>query len=140
MLLLLILGCLEVIFMSICLYLQASPKIKPNRFLPIDPVDAETYHLANMIVSSLFCLVCLLGLTSLLGEQLKNLTTNTTSFERTKRRKRKNRSLLTQPEDRESINQEELSSQQSMVEDEEEERPDCISSCCSMLKDPYDQE
>ena len=95
---LLILGCLEVVFISICLYVGATDKIKASRILSLGD-NASTYQLANMIVSSFFCLVCLFGLASLLGEQFKNLSTNTTSYERTRIKKKKSGSLLTQNEE-----------------------------------------
>lgn len=143
-LLLLILGCAEVMFLSACLYFAVTPRIQPSRFLPLDPDHRDEYYLGNMVVSCLICLVSLLGLCSLLGDQLKNLTTNSTSFERARlRRKKKAGSLLTQNEHtRESLNHETEGSNSSsaILEEDDEEGQGCLGSCCSMLREDYDEE
>ena len=82
--LLLILGTIEVMFLSVNFYFDALPALRPSRLIPIPEQDRDKYYLANMVVSGLLAgLFCFL-LVSLLGDQLKNLCSNSTSYERAK--------------------------------------------------------
>ena len=71
-------------FVSVNFYFDALPALRPSRLIPIPEQDRDKYYLANMVVSGLLAgLFCFL-LVSLLGDQLKNLCSNSTSYERAK--------------------------------------------------------
>ena len=60
------------------------PALRPSRLIPIPESDRDKYYLTNMIVSSLLAGIFCFLLVSLLGDQLKNLFSNSTSYERAK--------------------------------------------------------
>jgi hypothetical protein len=106
---LLIVGCVEVMFLSICFYFKGLTILHPSRLISIAEEDRNKYYLTNMVVcgllSALFCML----LFSLLGDQLKNLCSNTTSYERAKSL-RKSTLLETDEHVRDSINNDPTSS------------------------------
>lgn len=134
---LLILGCVEVMFVSTCFYFNALPALRPSRLLPISSDSRNKYYLTNMIVcgllSALFCLL----LFSLLGDQLKNLCSNTTSYERAKNL---SKSTLLEADEQlqNSINNEPTTSV--TIEEEEDEEAGCLGNCCAMLRQEYGSE
>jgi palmitoyltransferase len=83
-LLLLILATAEVLFLSLTLQTQALPAIVHNDLLPLSADTLNTIVLANLIVCGSLSLICCVLLFSVLGEQLKNLFSNSTSYERAK--------------------------------------------------------
>lgn len=99
---LLILTCSEVIFIALSLQTGAFIAIKPTSLIPIPIEIIEDVILANAIFSSVLSgLVCLMVF-NLLGDQLVNLSSNSTSYERAKNLKKD--SLLTS-RDRHSLNE-----------------------------------
>jgi palmitoyltransferase len=93
-LLLLILGCVEVMFLSISFYLDTFERIRPTTLFPLGE-DKDKYALINMLLCGGLAAVFCVMLFSLLGDQLKNLFSNTPSYERAKNVRRKGSSLLT---------------------------------------------
>ena len=83
-LVLLLVGGVEVLFVSITYYCRALQALQPSKLLPIADSDREKYELTNMIVCGLLAALFISMLISLLGDQLKNLFSNTTSYERAK--------------------------------------------------------
>jgi len=90
-----------------------------------------------MVVSSFLAAVLCLLMFSLLGDQIKNLVSNSTSYERAKNiRRNKQSTLLHSVDGDEGINPESKGSS-SVLEDEEEESG---GQCCAMLSEKYNQD
>lgn len=79
-----LLGCVEVMFISICYYFKGLSVLKPSSLLPIPDDSRNKYDITNMVVSSLLAALFCAMLISLIGDQLKNLFSNSTSYERAK--------------------------------------------------------
>jgi hypothetical protein len=79
-LLLLLFGCMEVMFLSIAYYCRAISALRPSRLLPIAQADRGKYELTNMVVCGLLAALFCTMLVSLIGDQLRNLFSNTTSY------------------------------------------------------------
>ena len=91
---LLILACTEVIFMALCLKTSAFEAIVPTTLIPLDENILDIIILVNAIFSTLLAALTCLLLFNLLGDQLVNISSNSTSYERAKNLKKD--SLLTQ--------------------------------------------
>ena len=61
-----VLGTIEIMFISVNFYFGSIPAIKSNRFFDIPEGDKDKIYLANMILSSLFGAVFCFLLVSLL--------------------------------------------------------------------------
>jgi hypothetical protein len=70
--------------MSLCLQTQAFEQIKPTTLLSIPEDTLDTIIVVNLAVCCSLGVLGALSLFSLLGDQLKNLFSNTTSYERAK--------------------------------------------------------
>ena len=127
-LVLLILASAEVIFMSLCLQTQAFEQIKPTTLLSIPEDTLDTIIVVNLAVCCSLGVLGALSLFSLLGDQLKNLFSNTTSYERAKSIHKS--SLLS------SVDHS-MNTEYDLEQDESEEGPGCMGNCCMMLKQPY---
>jgi hypothetical protein len=107
-LILLLLGCLEVTFISICLNFNFFSAIRESRLIQL---PEDKYYLVNMIVSSFLAFVSFILVFSLLLDQLTNIFTNTTSYERAKNSNKKSSTLLSAHSEEgtmmDSINEEE---------------------------------
>jgi hypothetical protein len=99
----LILACLEVIFMSLSLQTGAFKMVKKTSLIPLDEDIIDKIVLANCIFSSILAAVVCILTFNLLGDQLKNLFSNSTSYERARNIKKE--SLLSTVHDRTSINE-----------------------------------
>ena len=86
-----------------------------------------------MIASSLLAGVFCFLLVSLLGDQLKNLCSNSTSYERAKNLSRS--TLLESTHDHLDSG---INNPSEVLEEEDEEEPGCLSNCCTMLREPYE--
>lgn len=93
-----------------------------------------------MIVSSFLALLSFILIFSLLIDQLINIFTNTTSYERAKNVNKKSSTLLSAHSEEgtmmDSINEEENIA----VTESEEDEPNCFGNCCSMLSQKYNSE
>jgi palmitoyltransferase ZDHHC13/17 len=101
---LLILACVEVIFVSMSLQLECYSMFKRTTLLPIDEGLLDTIILVNCIIATLLAVIAVLLLFNLLGDQLKNIFSDTTSYERAKQVQKE--SLLS-AQDRVSLNESE---------------------------------
>ena len=90
--------------------------------------------MVNLIVCGGLSLVMSLMLCSLLGDQLKNLVSNSSSYERNKNIRHKKDSLLTTNE-RSLANSEEIKDVEE--DDEDDDEPNCFANCCTMLSEKY---
>jgi len=76
----LIVACLEIIFMALSLQIDGFKIIKKTSLLPLDEDIIEKIVLANCIFSTIMATVICLMTFNLLGDQLKNLFSNSTSY------------------------------------------------------------
>ena len=92
--------------MSLSFYLKGFGIIKLNRYINIPEEDQDKYFLTNAIVSVLLSPFFCIALFYLLGEQLKNVFSNTTAFERSKSIRKSSSSIMTANSvDRGSLNE-----------------------------------
>ena len=89
--------------MSLSLQTNAFKIIKKTTLIPLDEDIIDKIVLANCIFSSILAVIICILTFNLLGDQLKNLFSNTTSYERARNFKKE--SLLSTVNDRSSINQ-----------------------------------
>lgn len=83
-LILLIIASAEVLFMSLALQIDALPQITTTTLIPIDQGLLDTLKTVNLGVCGTLAVLSCLSLFNLLGDQLKNLCSNSTSYERAK--------------------------------------------------------
>ena len=106
--------------------------VKKTSLIPLDEDIIDKIVLANCIFASILAaIVCILTF-NLLGDQLKNLFSNSTSYERARNIKKE--SLLSTVHDRTSINEVESEVD---VEEAEEDGGSCFGNCCEMLSQKY---
>ena len=89
--------------MSLSLQTNAFKIIKKTTLIPLDEDIIDKIVLANCIFSSILAVIVCILTFNLLGDQLKNLFSNTTSYERARNFKKE--SLLSTVNDRSPINQ-----------------------------------
>lgn len=93
LLILLLIAAAEVLFMSLSLKTKAFEQIKPTTLLPISEDTLDLLIGINVGVCGTLSVVTCLAMFNLLGDQCKNLGSNSTSYERAKNLKKD--SLLT---------------------------------------------
>lgn len=125
-LLMLVLGLLEVLACNVGLLFFDKTYVQYRQMFEIgDTLDA----LIN-VITLIFALLLLLGLTKLLMDQVKNLCCNSTSYERLNRhQEEKKKEMLVSGSDND------LLTNNSAIEEEDEEEPGCMCfrNCSTML-------
>lgn len=87
-LLLLAVGSLEVLFLALSLQTEAFAQIIRTDLISIPEDVMSKVVLANLLLCGTLSILVCIAICSLLGDQLKNIFTNSTAYERAKNTKR----------------------------------------------------